>query len=402
MNHLKYILVVFGLTFVLFSCKEVSDPQLVQQGAPPTLPFPVVQAETRDVTTFTDYPTTIEGRNNNEVRAKISGYITKVYVDEGQYVKRGHALFHLETNTLNQQANAARSGINAANSAVEAAKANVETAQIEVNKLLPLVEKNIISEVQLETARAQLQSAQSQLKQAEAGYSQAQANLNTVNANINYATVRSPIGGVVGALPMREGSLVGPTDMTPLTVISDVSELFAYFSMNEIQYLDFLENTEGKNLEEKLKHLPEVSLIMANGKPYSNKGQIETVTGQIDARTGTIQFRASFPNQSGLLTTGNSGTIEIPMLHPDVLVIPESSTFEQQGYTYVYKVQDGKAVASVISISDKAQNLAIVENGLSQGEQIVATGISKLRNGTPITPQPVSLDTIVQSIKPVF
>ena len=393
--------VTLCLLIVLFACKEESNPQAAQQAAQ-AMPLPVVQVETRDITTATDYPTIIEGINNNEVRAKIAGYVTKVYIDEGDYVNKGQALFHLETNTLNTQANAAQSGIDAASSTVEAAKANVEAAQIEVDKLVPLVEKDIISQVPLETARAQLLSAQSQLKQAEASYSQAQANLNTVHANINYATVRSPIRGVVGSLPLREGSLVGPTDMTPLTVISDISQLYAYFSMNEVQYLDFLEQTEGKNLKEKLEHFPEVTLIMANGKPYSEKGKIEAVTGQIDRQTGTVQFRASFPNQDGLLTNGNSGTIKIPLLLPDVLVIPEASTFEQQGYTYVYKVEDNKAIATVIKISARADNMAVVESGLTLDDQIVATGLSKLRNGTPITPQPIALDSVVQSIKPVF
>ncbi|MBA5629847.1 efflux RND transporter periplasmic adaptor subunit [Moheibacter lacus] len=398
-NRTLYLMLGIVLIGMVQSCKK-DNAGSAQQGM--AKPYPVVSVPKDSITAFAEYPASIEGVVNSDVRAKITGYITKVYVDEGQFVQKGQALFKLETNTLSQDASAARSGVSASESSVAAAKAAVDAAQIEVNKLVPLVEKKIISSVQLETARANLLSAQSQHKQAQASYLQSQANYKSAAANLGYGTVYAPVSGVVGSLPLREGNLVGPNDATPLTVISDVSELYAYFSMNEKEYLDFLENNEGKTLKEKIKNLPPVKLKLANGSMYSEEGKIEAVTGQIDPQTGTIQFRVHFDNENGLLTNGNSGSIMIPQLYPDVLVVPESSTFEQQGITYVYKVEKDTAVSTIIGITARANNMAIINNGLKEGDKIVATGVGNLRTGTAIQPQPANFDSIVQSIKPVF
>ncbi|WP_317623202.1 efflux RND transporter periplasmic adaptor subunit [Paenimyroides ceti] len=212
-----------------------------QEAAPaaPPAEISVTQVAVKDVTGYQLFPASIEGKINNAVRAKIQGYIQEVYVHEGQFVKKGQALFRLETNILTQNAAAAKSGI-------ASAEANVNVAQVEVNKLVPLVEKGIISNIQLETAKANLASAKSMLAQAKANY-------NSVNANIDYSMVRSPIDGIVGSLPFKNGSLVGPTDQLPLTTVSDISEVFAFFSMNEKEYFNFLNTTPGNTLSEKIK-----------------------------------------------------------------------------------------------------------------------------------------------------
>src|SRR5690606_17454269 len=338
----------------------------------------------------------IEGKINNAVRAKISGYIKEVYVDEGQFVSRGQALFRLETNVQSQDANAAQAGINAAKSAVSAAQAAVNAAQVEVDKLKPLVEKNIISQVQLETANANLMRMQSQFEQANAAYQQARANYQSVQANIDFSVVKSPISGVVGAINFREGSLVGRSDTLPITTVSEIGEVYAYFSMNEAEYLDFLAETEGKTLKEKLNNIPEVELILANDEVFEEKGKIQTVTGQINPETGTMQFRASFPNKNRLLSNGNSGTIRIPKLYKQVLVVPESSTYEQQGLVYVYKVDNDTVSATTIEILERTNNLAVVESGLKEGDKVVAKGVGKLKSGSKIQSIPTPLDSIVQ------
>ena len=215
------------------------------------------------------------------MRAKIQGYITQVLVDEGQYVTAGQPLFRLETNMLTENADAAKSGISAAQANVQASKAAVNAAQVEVNKLKPLVEKNIISNVQLQTAIANLAKAQAQLSQAIASQQQASANYKSVQANINYSIIKAPISGVVGKLPLKIGSLVGPTDATPLTTISDTRSVFAYFSLNEKEYLDFLEKSYGATVPEKIKNLPMVELKLANGRIYPEKGRIEVTTGPV-------------------------------------------------------------------------------------------------------------------------
>lgn len=406
----KLIIISLSLLSVL-SCKKKEEKK--QEGPKEV---PVVEVQERNVTGYESFPASIQGRVNNDVRAKIQGYITQVLVDEGQYVTKGQPLFRLETNTLNESADAARAGIGAAQSGVSAAKANVGAAQaavnasqVEVNKLIPLVQKNIISSVQLETAKANLARAQAQLAQARAaqaqasaGVSQASANYKGVQANINYSVIRAPISGVLGKLPFRVGSLVGPGDPMPLTTVSDTSGIFAYFSMNEREYLDFLENAYGATVPEKLRNMPMVELELANGSMYGEKGKIEAVTGQIDPQTGTIQFRVSFPNAAKLLSNGNSGTVKVPKLYDKALIVPESATFEQQGLVYVFKVEKDTARNVMIGVTDRVNNLVVVKDGIKKGEKIVAQGVGALKPGTAVKSKPANFDEIVNAIKPIF
>ncbi len=402
------------LSLALFSVVACSKKEETKQEGPK--PVPVVEVQVRNVTGYQSFPASIQGRVNNDVRAKIQGYITQVLVDEGQYVTKGQPLFRLETNTLNESADAARAGVGAARSGVAAARANVSAAQaevnasqVEVNKLTPLVQKNIISNVQLETAKANLARAQAQLAQAKAaeqqataGVSQASANYQGVQANIDYSIIRAPISGVIGRLPLRVGSLVGPSDQVPLTTVSDTSEIYAYFSMNEKEYLDFLENSYGATLPEKIKNMPMVELILANGSSYPEKGKIQAVTGQIDPQTGTIQFRVSFSNAAKLLSNGNSGTIRVPKLYNQATVVPESATFEQQGLVYVYRVEQDTARNILIGVTDRVDNLVVVKEGVKKGDKIVAQGVGTLKPGTAVKSQPANFDEIVNAIKPIF
>lgn len=369
--HIYSFAILGGLALLISSCKQEQQQAPQQQ----TLSLAVTEVSQKSVTAYTTYPTAIEGIINSEVRAKVSGYIQKVFVDEGQKVKKGQALFKLETQTLSQDA--------------EAAKARVNVAQVEVDKLKPLVEKNIISEVQLETAKANL--------------AQAKSTYNSVVANIGYATVTSPVDGFVGAIPYREGSLVSATSAKPLTTVTSIERVFAYFSMNEANYLDFLQQTEGKTLQDKIDNFPKVELVLANGETYQQKGTIETVTGQIDATMGTVSFRAVFDNPDFLLTNGNSGTIRIPTVYENALIVPQSATYEQQGQTYVYTVgNDNLVTSTLITIKAKTEVFYIVSSGVKAGDLFVVKGIGKLRNGMPIQPQKVAFDSIVKPIKPLF
>ena len=372
MKKLSYfgILVCAG---VLASCNGSENAS--QQVATAPMSIPVVEVPLKDVSGYTTYPTSIEGTINSQVRAKVSGYITDVLVDEGQPVKKGQTLFRLETQTLSQDAGAA--------------EANVAAAQVEVDRLKPLVAKGIIGKVQLQTAEARL--------------AQAQASSNSIAASIDYATIKSPVNGYVGAIPFRQGALVSPNDPTPLTTVSMIDEVFAYFALNERDYLNFIQNTEGENLGEKIKNFPPVELLMVNGSVYEEKGKIETVTGQVSTSTGTVNFRARFPNPNRLLANGNSGSIMIPKTYEQAVVVPETATFEQQGKVYVYKVQgDTVAVSSIIEVTDRLEGLIVVAAGLEAGERIVAQGVGSLRNNTPISPNLVSFDSIANSLSVAF
>jgi len=375
------LLLILGSTIMACSKKEEAP-----QAQKPALD--VVDASLRDVVGYTEFPATIQGKTNNDVRAKIQGYILEVYVHEGQVVSAGQPLFRLEANTLVESANAAKSGI-------ATAQANVTAAEVEVNKLIPLVEKGIVGAVQLETAKANLAAAKAVLAQAKANYG-------TANANVDYTIVRAPISGVVGQLPLKKGSLVGPSDPTPLTTISDISKVYAYFSMNEKEYFDFLNNTPGATLNEKIKSLPEVELKLADGSIYSAKGRIETVSGQIDQATGTVQFRVGFDNANRLLSNGNSGVVRIPKKYTQVLVVPEVASYEQQGKINVYRVVQDTAISTVIDVVDRVDNMIIVKDGVKEGDAIIVSGIGSLRNKTAIQPKKADFDSIVHSIKPVF
>ncbi|MFI8377698.1 efflux RND transporter periplasmic adaptor subunit [Leeuwenhoekiella sp. NPDC079379] len=369
--------VLLGVTLVTISCGDDKNAQgAAQQAQAQQAPlFPVVSIPQKTVVGYNSYPTNIEGIINSAVRAKTQGYISQVFIDEGQRVRKGQALFKLETQSLSQDANAAQ--------------ANVNAAQVEVDKLMPLVEKKIISNVQLETAKAKLQQAKSAYQ--------------SIAANIGYATVKSPVDGYAGAIPYREGDLVGPSDTTPLTTVSDIQKVYAYFTMNEADYLSFLQSTDGKTLQEKVDNFPPVSLELANGETYSEEGKIQTVTGQINQSTGTVSFRAMFDNPNQLLTNGNSGVVKIPVTYTDAVIVPQNATFEQQGQTLVYKLdKENKATTTVISIKDEIGNLFVVKEGLSKGDKIIAKGVSKLRDGTAITPQEMPFDSIAKPVEKLF
>ena len=366
------LLFAFGIMTLLLSCGNNEQNQQVPQGP---MPFQVTSIPLKTVTGYTVYPTSIEGINNSDVRAKISGYITEVLVDEGQKVKKGQTLFRLETQSLSQDA--------------AAAKANVNAAQVEIEKLKPLVEKNIISNVQLETAKAKLQ-------QAKSAY-------NSIGANIDYGTIKSPVDGYVGEIRLRKGTLVSPSSQEPLTTVSDISKVYAYFSMNERDYLDFIQNSEGKDIESKIKNLQKVTLVLANGKDYDVEGTIETINSQVNAKTGSISFRAVFDNAARLLTNGNSGKIKIPKTYKDAVVVPKEATYEQQGSTYVYKIaQNDMAVATRIGILADVDNVYVVSEGLKTGDKIVAKGVAKLRGDTAIKPMEIPFDSVAKPIEKVF
>ncbi|HLW41193.1 MAG TPA: efflux RND transporter periplasmic adaptor subunit [Flavobacterium sp.] len=381
-NQIKtFLLVILGTSVV--GCSEKAEA--------PVAPVPaldVVAAVTKDVVGYDLFPATIQGKINNDVRAKIQGYIQEVYVHEGQPVSKGQPLFRLEADNLSETASAAKSGI-------AVAQANVNVAQVEVDKLIPLVEKGIIGSIQLETAKANLASAKSMLAQAQANYGSA-------SANVNYAVVQAPISGIVGQLPLKKGSLVGPSDPTPLTTVADISSVYAYFSMNEKEYFQFLNNTEGKSLNEKIKNLPEVQLQLADGSIYSEKGTIETVSGQIDVMTGTVQVRVAFPNPNRLLSNGNSGTVLVPKKYTNALVVPEVASFEQQGKINVFKVVNDTVISTMLDVTDRVNNMLIVNNGVKEGDIIVVSGIGSLRNKSAIQPKKANFDSIVNSITPVF
>lgn len=392
MLNTKFLYICIAM-ITLSSCNKPKEQKMTM----PPRSFEVVKIESQDVQGFYSFPAEISGINNSQIRPKISGYIQKLFIDEGAHVKAGQKLFKLETNIQTQNASAAAAQMNSATASIEAAKASVSAAEVEVNKLRPLVEKNIISGVQLETAKANLLMAKGQLSQAEANYEVAKANYQGVNENIKFSTVTSPIDGIVGKINFREGSLVSPSDPLPLTTVSDVHEVYAYFSLNEKQYLYFFQNFPGADLDEKIANMPPIELELANGTVFEEKGKLETATGQIDANTGTILFRVRFNNKSKLLSNGSTGKIKIPREYNQVLVMPEIATYEQQGFVYAYKLNGDTVQSTIVTVLDKINHQILVEKGLEEGDVIVAKGIGSLRNGEVIQPNMVTMESILEN-----
>jgi membrane fusion protein (multidrug efflux system) len=335
-----------------------------EEQAPPQgpMPFPVQTVARQDAVTYEEYTANLEGQQNVEIRPKVNGFIQKIYVDEGQVVKKGQLLFKLETQTLNQDASAAR--------------ANVRAAQVEVDRLKPLVDRKIISNVVLETAQAKL--------------AQARSAYNSIAANIGFGTITSPVNGVIGSLPYKEGSLVSSTSEMPLTTVSDTKVMRAYFSMNEKQMLNFSRTFKGATIAEKLKNTPQVSLVLVDGSEYEEKGRLETVNGLVDASTGTTQFRAEFPNPEAILRSGSSGIVRLPIEQKSALLVPQNAVFDLQGKQMIYVVNKDNTVKSKIITTSTTSGLNfIVSEGLEDGEVIVVEGASKLKDGMQIVPQQV-------------
>lgn len=318
------------------------------------------------VSTFTAYPAVIRGLTNAEIRPKISGYITEVYAEEGAYVKEGSPLFKLETRAIDGNAAAARAAL--------------EAARIEVKNLRPLVADSIVSPARLATALAQME--------------QARSNLQSIRANQGYALINSPIDGVVGTFAFRRGDLVGNPSQPPLTTISDISSVYAYFSMNEKQFLAWMRRQPGNVKSEKIKQFPRVKFILPTGETYTHSGKLEMASGQIDPQTGAVRMRAQFPNPEGLLTNGNSGRILLPRRYPKAILLPAMSTFERQGQTFVYQLQGDSIRMQRINILDETDRHYILESGLAPGDTFVARGLVNLRNGEAITPHYIPFDSV--------
>ncbi|MCA0958804.1 efflux RND transporter periplasmic adaptor subunit [Muricauda ruestringensis] len=353
----KIALGLSAISLAIFaSCGGKNEQQATAPQAPS---LKVNTLEKQDITLYNSYSTNIEGEQNVEIWPKVSGFVQKIYVEEGQQVKKGQLLFKLETQTLSQDA--------------QAAKAAVNVAQVEVDKLVPLVEKNIISEVQLKTAKAQLE-------QAKSTYS-------SIAANIGYSNIVSPVNGYIGEIPYKVGALVSSSMGQPLTVVSDISTVRAYFSMTEKQLLDMKSKMTKGGASVSSENSPEVELVMINGETYPHKGKIAMVNNIINPTTGSVTLRADFNNPNFLLSSGSTGTIKVPSPQKDVMVVPKMATVDIQGNKLVYILQDDNTVKSQkINIIDQTDSEYLVSQGVQPGNTIVVEGVSKLREGQSINP----------------
>lgn len=323
---------------------------------------------------LSDYPATIKGRTDIEIRPQVSGFITKVHVDEGQRVHRGQVLFTLDQVQF-------KAAVDAAAASVKVAESAVSTAQLTANNKRQLYDRNIISEYEW-------QMAANDLAQAKATLLSAKANLVSAQKNLKYTVVTAPSDGVIGSISNREGYLASPSMVQPLTTVSDNSEVYAYFSLNE---KDLLELTHEGNttLEQAIASMPPVQLRLADGSIYPEKGKVATVSGVIDNSTGAANVRALFANKNGMLRSGSTGAVLIPHDSDSALLIPQKATFELQDRRYVYVLGDSNKVKQTyieVSPVNNGQQF-VVTSGLKPGDRIAVEGVgTTVKDGMVISP----------------
>ena len=350
---------IVGCTVWMASCKQATDA-----GVKPS--YATMKVEVADKELSTSYSATIRGRQDIDIYPQVSGTIEKLCVTEGQTVRRGQLLFVIDQIPY-------RAALKTATANVEAARAAMATAELTYKSNKELYAQKVVSEFSLKTAENTFLTAKAQLTQAEAQETNARNNL-------SYTEVKSPSDGVVGALPYRAGALVSANIPYPLTTVSDNSDMYVYFSMNENQLLAL--TRQYGSMDEALKNMPEVELVLNDNSVYNKKGIIESISGVIDRQTGTVMARVVFPNESRLLHSGASGTVVVPSIYKDCIAIPQGATVQMQDKVVVYKVVDGKAVSTLVTVSGISDGREYVV--LNPGDEIVSEGAGLMREGTQV------------------
>jgi len=370
MKMKNVIITSFILALVLSSCADKNQAP----SAPPPPVLPVLAITSANTITDSEYPASIQGTVDVEIRPQVSGNLDRIFVDEGAYVNKGQTLFKINERPFREQLNNALASLHAA----EAALIN---ANLEVDKLTPLVQNKVVSDYQLKTAKASQ-------KIAAANIEQAKAMVGSAKINLGYTNVTAPVSGYIGRLPKKQGSLVSASDVEALTTLSDVHEVYAYFSLGETDFINFKEQYAGSSLGDKIKKLPPVTLILADNSAYPKTGKIDMVDGQFDKTTGAITIRATFPNANGTLRSGNTGRIRLGLNHDDAILVPQSATVEMQDKVFVFTVgKDNKVTKMPITVVGKSGANYLIKDGVKSGDQIVLSGIDKLQDGQAIQPE---------------
>jgi membrane fusion protein (multidrug efflux system) len=350
-----FITALFGLFFS--SCSTEKTEAKKEQ-------FPVTTPLVIDTNSHLDYVAEIKAVKNIEIRAKVSGFLDRVHIDEGAEVKAGQLLFSIDNREYIEELEKKRAQ-------AKSVRSEVKNAELELQNTQNLVNKGVISKIELEFAKNKLAAAHAKVEEAISEEKKAKLML-------SFTEIRAPFSGEIHRLPVKIGSLIDVG--TLLTTLSQNDEVFAYFNVSENEYLDFMSGLTKENKEERL-----VKLVLANGKTHSGIGVIETMDGEVDQSTGNISFRARFKNTDRLLKHGASGKVRIAKKFNQVLVIPQKSTFEIQDRTFVYVVgKNGKVRIRQVGISNRIPHLFIISNGVSPNEKIIYEGVQSITEGTQI------------------
>ncbi len=337
------------------------------------LALPIIQVDTTTAITIKDYIGNIEGKVNVEIRPQVEGLLEQIFVDEGAFVKEGQPLFKVDPQPYQEVLNNMVATEN-----VE--KAKLKNAKLEIDRLKPLIDNEVIAEVQLQTAKANYEIARASLAKASAAVASAKINL-------DYTVIKAPVSGYIGRMPKRIGNLVSKSDKEPLTVLSDVSEVYVYFGMSESDFLYFSKGNKKTDTTAAGQYLPDVALILADGHEYAEKGKVDMINGQVNRTTGSISLRASFPNSQDVMRSGNTGTIKLKETNPHVILIPQEVTTSIQDKTFVYILDnEDKVKLQSIVLNGVSGTNYIVSEGLKIGDRVIKTGFDKLTEGMYVKP----------------
>lgn len=360
MYHKTLLIVLAGLSVA--SCKS----RTVEEE---TSDYKTLTVKLENRTLMQGYSARLDGQQVVEVRPQVSGLITRICIDEGQKVRKGQVLFVIDQ--VPYQAALAEATAN-----VKSAEANLATAKLNLESTEVLREKNVVQDYDLNAAR-------NELAVAEAALAQAQAQEMSARNNLSYTEVKSPVDGVASMIAYRVGALVSSSISEPLVTLSDDSNVYAYFSLNESQITSLTE--QYGSLDEFMKRMEDVELQMAGGRMYGEKGHISAVSGIVTTGTGTVILRADFPNDRGLLRSGGSATVMVPTTLAQAVVIPQSATYELQNKTFVYKVVNGKAQSAPVTLYRLNNGTEyVVEEGLQPGDVIIAEGAGLVKEGVNV------------------
>ena len=356
--------------FILSGCEK----EAATQAASAAVPVDVAVVTTMDVPVTSRLTGRADPVRKAEVRPQVSGIITDVLVKEGANVRKGETLFIIDTIPY-------AAAYKQALAAVASAEAQEATAKLNLTGSEELYKQKVISDFELQTARNSYNTAVANLANAKAQEASA-AN------NLSFTKVKSPVNGSAGMTSIRVGTIVSAMGESLINV-SDNSQMYVYFSLPEKEVLKL--TAEYGSIEKTVASYPEVTLTLNDGSTYEHKGKIDVISGIVDKTTGSVSLRAVFSNPEGRLMSGGSATVNIPYERTGCLVIPQEATYEVQDKIFAYKVVDGKATSTqikVFKVNDGKEY--IVEEGLKEGDVIVAEGAGLLREGTPIAAAPAS------------
>ncbi len=372
------VLGMIGLSIGVLSCTSGNSKNANNSNEPLALELPVMTVKSTTAFTEKTYLGSVEGTDNVEIRPQVGGKLEAIFVDEGEYVEKGQKLFQIDPLTYNE-------ALNNELASREVRKAELENAALEVERLTPLVENEVISNVRLRAAESNYEVAKSALAQADAA-------VNTAKINKDFTLIKAPVDGYIGRIPKRVGNVVSMSDSEPMTVLSDIKSVRVYFSMSETDFLYFNERSKSDKLAEEDEEirdmLTSVSLILADGKEFEEKGVIDAIDGHVNRSTGAISLRATFPNPKGLLRSGNSGKVKLEERHHNVIVVPQTAIYEIMDKTFVYLLKEDNTIKrQAVTLAGTSGKNYIVKEGLNPGDQIVTSEVEALREGILIIPQ---------------